>query len=107
MTGTLATVLDLADLVHAHMAEIALDDAMAGFTVHRSSEDGSAVVAFRPGVLDAYVGVLRWQLTGWTAQLRDAGFTVHVETRDDRGETAVPQWLRITGWQQPESDAAT
>ena len=95
---------DLADLVYDHMADIAADNAVCGFTVYRNRN--AAAVTFRPGILDAYTSVLRWRLPAWAAQLRARGFTVEVQTRRDRGRRAVPQWLRITGWQPPESGAA-
>lgn len=89
---------ELADHVYDHMAEIARDDDDSGFIVHRHATDGSAAVTFRPGMLDAYTYVLRLTLTGWAEQLRNRGFTVEVQARDDRGDKAVPQWLRVTGW---------
>lgn len=95
---------DLADLVYDHMTEIAADSAVCGFTVYRG-KGNRAAVTFGPGILDAYTRVLRWTLPAWAEKLRARGFTVEVKTRRDRGEKAVPQWLRITDWQQPESSA--
>lgn len=89
---------DLADRVHDAMAEIAADNALSGFTVHRSSEDGTAAVTFRPGALDAYTCVLRWTLPAWADKLRARGFTVQVETSEDRGEPDIPQLLKVTDW---------
>jgi hypothetical protein len=89
---------DLADRVYDALAEFAADDAMSGFTVHRGS-DGTAAVTFRSGAVPAYAYVLRQTLMPWAERLRERGFAVEVQLRDDRGEKDVPQWLKITGYQ--------
>jgi len=97
---------DLADSVYDAMAEFANDDAISGFTVHRGT-DGTAAVTFRAGGLPAYTAVLRQTLPSWADRLRERGFVVEVQLRDDRGEKDVPQWLKIVGHSVPNAEVAS
>lgn len=98
---------DLPEAVDQHLDAHFPDDGACGWEVHRNLEDDTAAVTFRPGFLDT-AAVRAQTLDGYTASLREAGFTVENETTWPEQDTPLDGhllWLHVTG-REPAGAAA-